>query len=205
MKYLRGHRGTSMERRILSEKKFFLDPLNKPVYIVPPRSGNIKDFFSIMRQAHFFRNIDFIVDQQFVLAARSDLTENGIGHTDMEVVVIGIGYVNHMQQEIRKGHLFQRRLERFDERMRQLADKSYGVNQDELLVRIQLYVPLGGIQSRKEHVFLQDGFFHPCLSSAGAGSSGRIYRSWYIPPALPPGCRISAALPFACFDCSLLP
>ena len=49
--------------------------------------------------------------------------------------------------------------------MRKLADKSYGIRKDKLMIGIQTDASLGNIQGGKQHIFLKDCLLFPFIFS----------------------------------------
>src|SRR5437870_5272337 len=63
-----------------------------------------------------------------------------------------VAYIDEMDQEVGFDNLFQRCLERFDQCMRQLFDKSDGVREQHLLLVRQKELACGWIEGGKELV-----------------------------------------------------
>ena len=64
--------------------------------------------------------------------------------------------VHHVQQQVRLNHFFERRLERLDKSMRQLANETDRVGEQHVLVGRQAQPARGGVERGEQFVFLQD-------------------------------------------------
>ena len=70
---------------------------------------------------------------------------------------VGIGDVDHVDQEIGEDDFFEGGLERLDEAVRQTADEADGVGDKELLVAAEMELTGGGIECGEEFVLGENG------------------------------------------------
>ena len=93
--------------------------------------------------------IDLVVDAQLRNIARADLPQYLIDLFDVFIAPRITG-VDHVQQQVRLARFLQRRLERGDEFVRQIADETDRVGQHDRGAARQSQTPHGRIERRKQ-------------------------------------------------------
>ena len=89
--------------------------------------------------------IAFVENHDRLLALGIEFAEHGIHRLDL-LCVTRVGEVHHMQEQVRQLDLLESRLEGFDERVRELADETHGVGEQNLLMVRQRELARGGIE-----------------------------------------------------------
>src|SRR5258708_2741099 len=106
--------------------------------------------------AHDFRHqsghaVDLVVDEDLRHLGRADLFEHRVHRGDLLVALLARA-VHHVQEEIGLDGLFQRRLERIDERVRQVADEPDRVRERDARVVAEIDAARGRVERGEELV-----------------------------------------------------
>ena len=97
------------------------------------------------------RQVDLVPDQQLGHAVGADFLQHRIHLLGLRAAHRG-RRVDHVQEQIGVHGFFQRRTERCDQRMRQVADEADRVRDDDLARRRHPEAPRGGVEGREKLV-----------------------------------------------------
>ena len=92
------------------------------------------------------------------LVTRAQLVEHRL-HRAAMLGRVPVGQVDHLDQHVGPGHLFQGRLEGVDQLVRQLVDETHGVAHDHRLTLAQAHAPGRRVERGEQHVLDRGGFF----------------------------------------------
>ena len=99
--------------------------------------------------------VDLVHDEQLGLVARADLTQHGAHRLDL-LLGVGRAGVDHVDQHVDLGDLFERRPERLDQLVRQAPHEPDGVAEQRDLTARELQATGRGIE-RREQAVLDEG------------------------------------------------
>ena len=117
------------------------------------------------------RRIALIVDDQLRDALAVQAAEHFVGDGKL-LGGLRIPGVGHLDDDIRKGGFFQRTFERFDQVMRQAADKADRIDQNDLQSAGQRQLAGRGVQRGKQHVGFKDLLAAQRVQQAGLAHVG---------------------------------
>src|ERR1043166_7674404 len=108
-----------------------------------------------MRISPIRQGVDFVLHHDIRGVSGADVMEHGLDDGAL-LLVQGMRHVDDAQQEIGRAHLFERALERLDERMGNLIDEADGVGQHHALAARQAQRAYRWIERREELVLGDD-------------------------------------------------
>jgi hypothetical protein len=118
-----------------------------------------------------FEPVDFVENHQSGLSGSADFFQHTIHCQDL-VRCVGMTDVNHVQEEFSLDNLFERCLEGFHQAMRQFADETHGVGQENILIGGQMKPAGGWIESGEQFVFRQGCCTRQRIEQGGFASVG---------------------------------
>jgi hypothetical protein len=95
--------------------------------------------------------VHLVEDQQPLLLVEPEVLQDRVDRLDL-LVEPRVGGVDDVQQEVGVAELLERRAERGDEVLRQVADEADGVGDDHLALGGEPQPPAGGVERREQHV-----------------------------------------------------
>ena len=107
------------------------------------------------RRATAVQLVDFVEDHQRRLFRRADFLQHGVDRCNL-FLGLRMAHVHDVQQQIGLHHFFERGLERLDQSVRQFADETDRVGQQNILVRRQAQSARGRVERGEQFVLRQN-------------------------------------------------
>lgn len=112
-------------------------------------------FVEAVQYRSAFQTINLVEHHQHGLVTRADFLQDFIHRGDLFIDLLVAG-IDDVQEQIGFDYFFECRLERFDETVRQFANETYRVREQDVLIGRQVQAAGGGVERGEENVLGHD-------------------------------------------------